>query len=146
MPSVPFLAPASSPSLCRISSACAWGGPIKEDRLFFFADYEGLRSVSHSLTTATLPTAAELTGLFTTNGQVGGTPVPIKNPYTGQIYADGHVPLSDPNIDPVALATFKQLPTPNIPGAALTAFNFQYLPAAPTVDDKGDVPRGLHPQ
>lgn len=55
------------------------------------------------------------------------------------VYTNGQVPLSDPNINPVALATFKLLPAPNIPGAGLTAANYQYLPAAPTVDDKGDV-------
>lgn len=48
------------------------------------------------------------------------------------------MPLTDPNIDPVALIVFKLLPTPNIPGAALTANNFQYLPATTTTDDKGD--------
>lgn len=107
-------------------------------RLFCFTDYEGLRSVSHALTTATLPTAAELSGLFTVDGTAGGKPIPIKNPYTGVVYANGQVPMNDPNINPVALAAFKLLPTPNIPGAGLTAANFQYLPAAPTVDDKGD--------
>ncbi len=30
------------------------------------------------------------------------------------------------------------MPTPNIPGAALTATNYQYLPASTTTDDKGD--------
>ena len=61
------------------------------------------------------------------------------------VYANGQVPLSDPNIDPVALTTFAALPAPNIPGAALTAANFQYLPASTTTDDKGDAPRRLHP-
>ena len=134
----PFYGTGVKPRLVQNQFGARAGGPIRKDRLFFFADYEGLRSVSHSLTTATLPTASELTGLFTANGQVGGTPVPVKNPYTGVIYANGHVPLNDPNINPVALAVFKQLPTPNISGAGLTAANYQYLPAAPTVDDKGD--------
>ena len=54
------------------------------------------------------------------------------------VYENGQVPLSDPNIDPVALKTFAALPAPNIPGAALTAANFQYLPASTTTDNKGD--------
>lgn len=135
----PFRGTGVKPTLVQNQFGATFGGPIRKDRLFFFADYEGLRSISHSLVTATLPTAAELTGLFTADGTPGGRPVPVKNPYTGVVYANGQVPLSDPNINAVALATFKLLPAPNIPGAGLTAANYQYLPAAPTVDDKGDV-------
>lgn len=134
----PFRGTGVKPTLVQNQFGARIGGPIRRDRIFFFADYEGLRSTSHSLTTATLPTASELTGLFTSDGTAGGTPVPVKNPYTGVVYANGQVPLNDPNINPVALAVFKLLPTPNIPGAALTAANYQYLPASPTVDNKGD--------
>lgn len=134
----PFYGTGIKPKLVQNQFGGRLGGPLFKDRLFFFVDYEGLRVVSHSLTTATLPTAAELTGLFTTDGTATGKPIPIKNPYTGVVYATGQVPLNDPTINPVALAAFKQLPTPNIPGASLTALNFQYLPAGSTTDDKGD--------
>jgi len=134
----PFYGTGVKPTLVQNQFGGTFGGPVLKDRLFFFVDYEGLRSISHSLTTATLPTAAELNGLFTTDGTANGTPIPIKNPYTGVVYSNGQVPLNDPNINPIALTAFKLLPTPNIPGASLTAANYQYLPAAPTVDDKGD--------
>jgi len=134
----PFYGTGIKPTLVQNQFGGTFGGPVRRDKLFFFMDYEGLRAVSHSLTTATLPTAAELNGIFTTDGTAGGTPIPIKNPYTGIVYANGQVPLNDPNINPVALAAFKLLPQPNIPGAALTAANYQYLPAAPTTDNKGD--------
>jgi hypothetical protein len=134
----PFYGTGVKPTLVQNQFGGTFGGPVLKDKLFFFGDYEGLRAVGHLLTTATLPTPAELTGLFTSDGTAGGKPIPIKNPYTGEIYANGQVPLSDPNIDPVALKTFANLPAPNIPGAALTAVNFQYLPASTTTDDKGD--------
>ena len=134
----PFYGTGVKPTLVQNQFGGTFGGPVLKNRLFFFVDYEGLRNVAHTLTTATLPTPTELTGLFTSDGTAGGKPVPIKNPYTGVLYSDGQVPLDDPNIDPVALETFKYLPTPNIPGAALTAANFQYLPASTTTDDKGD--------
>ena len=134
----PFIGTGVKPTLVQNQFGGTFGGPVLKDKLFFFADYEGLRADGHLLTTAILPTQAELGGLFTANGQAGGTPVPVKNPYSGMVYANGQVPLNDPNIDPVALATFKLLPAPNIPGAALTANNFQYLPASTTTDDKGD--------
>jgi len=134
----PFYGTGVKPTLVQNQFGGTFGGPVLKDKLFFFVDYEGLRAVSHSLTTATLPTEAELNGLFTVDGTAAGTPIPIKNPYTGIVYKNGQVPLNDPNINPVALTAFKLLPKPNIPGAHLTDANFQYLPAAPTVDNKGD--------
>lgn len=134
----PFYGTGVKPTLVQNQFGGTFGGPILKSKLFFFTDYEGLRSVAHLLTTATLPTQAELNGLFTSDGTSSGTPVPVQNPYTGKVYSNGQVPLTDPNINPVALTVFKLLPTPNIPGAALTASNYQYLPASTTTDDKGD--------
>ncbi len=134
----PFVGTGVKPTLVQNQFGGTFGGPIFRNKIFFFADYEGRRTSAHTLTTANLPTQTELTGLFTTDGTPGGKPVPVKNPYTGVVYANGQVPLTDPNIDPVALAAFKLLPTPNIAGAAITANNFQYLPATTITDDKGD--------
>jgi Carboxypeptidase regulatory-like domain/TonB-dependent Receptor Plug Domain len=134
----PFRGTGVKPTLVQNQFGGAFGGPALRNRIFFFTDYEGFRSVARILTTANLPTQAEHGGLFTSDGTPSGTPVPIKNPYTGVVYANGQVPLSDPNIDPLALTTMKLLPLPNIPGAALTANNFQYLPATTDFEDKGD--------
>lgn len=134
----PFLGTGVKPSLVQNQFGGTFGGPVIKDKLFFFVDYEGLRSVAHTLLTANLPTQTELGGLFTSDGTPTGTPIPVKNPYTGEVYTNGKVPLNDPNIDPVALTAFKLLPTPNIPGAALTANNFQSLPATTDFENKGD--------
>lgn len=134
----PFYGTGVKPTLVQNQFGGTFGGPVLKDKLFFFVDYEGLRAVAHTIMTATLPTPAELTGLFTSDGTATGTPVPVKNPYTGTVYVNGQVPLTDPNIDPVALEAFKYLPTPNIAGALLTAANYQYLPASTTTDNKGD--------
>jgi Carboxypeptidase regulatory-like domain/TonB-dependent Receptor Plug Domain len=134
----PFRGTGVKPTLVQNQFGGTFGGPVLKNRLFFFADYEGFRSVAHLLTTANLPTQAELGGLFTSDGTSSGKPIPIKNPYTGMVYANGQVPLTDPNIDPLALTTFKLLPTPNIPGAAITGNNFQYLPATTDFENKVD--------
>ncbi len=134
----PFYGTGVKPTLVQNQFGGTFGGRVIKDKLFFFVDYEGLRSVAHLLTTANLPTQAELGGLFTSDGTSSGTPIPVNNPYTGAVYANGQVPLNDPNINPVALAAFKNLPAPNIPGAALTANNFQYLPATTDFENKGD--------
>lgn len=49
----PFRGTGVKPTLVQNQFGATFGGPIRKDRLFFFADYEGLRSISHSLVTAT---------------------------------------------------------------------------------------------
>jgi hypothetical protein len=70
------------------------GGPIRRNKTFFFADYEGER-VRKSLTdTFTVPTAAEASGNFTGSG------ITVNNPNTGNPLANDTIPV----IDPVAKA------------------------------------------
>lgn len=100
------------------------GGRIIRDKLFFFVDYEGLRRVQRALTFATVPTPAYKAGNFG---------IPIKNPYTGQIYADGVVPVSA--MSNFARAVLNALPDPN---AAGFSNNYLSTPRASIVDNKGD--------
>ena len=58
------------------------GGPIKRDKLFFFAYYEGFRNRQGITTSAVVPSAQQRTGDFSGIGQpllnfaTGGTPIP----------------------------------------------------------------------
>jgi len=61
-------------------------------------------------------------------------PIPIRNPYTGEIYSDGIVPASQ--ISAFAKKVFSQLPDPTTAGFSN---NYQALPRVPTVDNKGDI-------
>jgi hypothetical protein len=58
----PFYGTGVKPTLVQNQFGATFGGPVLKDKLFFFMDYEGLRTVAHQLTTATLPTPTELTG------------------------------------------------------------------------------------
>ena len=105
----------------------AVGGPIVKDKMFFFADYEGFRRVSHPLQFASVPTAAMDAGDFSAYG------VPIANPLTGAVAPNGVIPPSQ--FSPIASAVLSSLPAPNIPG--LTN-NYASSPSDTIYNDKGD--------
>ena len=73
------------PVLVQNQFGASFGGPIKKDKTFFFVDYEGLRRVESTLQFATIPTPEQRQGRFG---------VPVRNPLTGELYADGVVPSS----------------------------------------------------
>ncbi|MFN7924738.1 MAG: carboxypeptidase regulatory-like domain-containing protein [Bryobacteraceae bacterium] len=109
----------------------AVGGPIRKNKTFFFADYEGLRRATKTLSFLTLPNTDQRNGIFKT---ASGAPLPVRNPFTGQIFSDGIVPKAQ--ITPFAQKVFSQLPTPN---NETFLNNYQALPRVPSVDNKGDV-------
>ncbi len=115
----------TKPAFNQNQFGVAAGGPIRKDRMFVFADYEGFRRVFHPVLFATLPTPAFKRGSFG---------IPIKNPYTGEIYSNGIVPSS--LISPFAQAVLTALPDPNLPG---NSNNYQTAPSDSINTDKGDI-------
>jgi hypothetical protein len=109
----------------------AFGGRIIRNKTFFFVDYEGLRRATKSLSFQTIPTLDQRNGIFKT---ATGAAMPIKNPFTGEIYSNGIIPAS--LITPFAKKVFDQLVAPT---TSAFANNYQALPRVPTVSDKGDV-------
>ncbi len=61
----------------------AVGGPVRKDRTFFFADYQGHRErVSGGAGIATVPTPAQIRGDFSETVNTAGAPVIVYNPFS----------------------------------------------------------------
>jgi hypothetical protein len=122
-----FTTAAGKPRLNRNQFGATFGGPIVRDRTFFFADYEGFQQVASTVASAVLPTLNQRVGTF-------GAGVPIKNPYTGVVYASGQVPGTD--IIPFASAVLAALPAPTQPG---NGANYTTLYKISDKRNKGDI-------
>ncbi|HSE31165.1 MAG TPA: carboxypeptidase-like regulatory domain-containing protein, partial [Pyrinomonadaceae bacterium] len=84
-----FFAPSTEPKpkYIRNQFGGAIGGPIKRDRTFFFADYEGTRSREGITRVSNVPTLEERQGNFSQS--LFGVPT---NPFTGMPFTDGRIP------------------------------------------------------
>jgi Carboxypeptidase regulatory-like domain/TonB dependent receptor len=89
------------------------GGPIRHDKDFFFAYYEGQRSREGETRTAIVPTAAERIGDFSGLTNSSGNPVPLINEFTGQPFSPTNQ-LAPYMLSPVALKAQSLIPLPNI--------------------------------
>lgn len=93
-----------------------FGGPIRRDKDFFFAYYEGQRDRQGETRTAIVPTAAERTGNFSALTDSNGNPTLLINEFTGQPFSYngvlGRIPPS--LLSPIALKAEALIPLPNI--------------------------------
>ena len=94
------------------------GGPIKRERTFFFADYQGQRQTIGRTAISTVPTALQRQGVFTE--AIGGRLPAIYDPATGlttrQQFPGNTIPLS--RMDPAALSLLERYPLPTSFGTA----------------------------
>ncbi len=106
------------------------GGPIRKDRMFFFASYEGVRLVQGNVVNAQVPTAAMKAG------NLSASPTNIYDPLTGAANGTGRTPFADKlipaaRIDPGVKAMLDTGAWPNPNQAGSGAFglsrNFQCL-------------------
>jgi hypothetical protein len=96
------------------------GGPIVQNRAFFFFDFEGTRITQGVLRTGRVATANERSGVFSSS---------IVDPLTGQPFANNTIPQD--RIDPIARDLMALVPPPNATGSN----NFI---RQPNVEDDGE--------
>jgi len=97
------------------------GGPIRQDKLFYFVNYEGQRIHRSTTRFTNVPTPAMLAGDL--SGQK-----PVIDPATGQPFPDNRIP--DSRISQFAKAGKAYYPAPN--SSALTNANYVAVLANPT--------------
>ncbi|MGH9957575.1 MAG: TonB-dependent receptor domain-containing protein, partial [Pyrinomonadaceae bacterium] len=104
-----FFAPAneSAPKYIRNQFGVSVGGPIRRDRTFFFADYEGTRSREGITRLATVPTLLEHNGDFSES--------PVAPVFPGAIFPFPGDSIPPEFIHPVGRAIAALYPLPNRP-------------------------------
>ncbi|MBL8179468.1 MAG: TonB-dependent receptor [Bryobacterales bacterium] len=127
---------ARKPAFRRNEFGGTAGGPIRRDRTFFFADYQGIRVRQPKTIISTVPTLAQrqmvTTGNFSALGAQVFDPTNIVNnqrsPFSGN-----QVPVT--RLDPAAIKLYGLLPQPT--NAAATR-NFVFNPSAQQRTDQFD--------
>jgi len=108
------------------------GGPIKRNKAFFFASYEGRRYDSRSETQATTAQPAWLSGNFSA---VPG--LQLYDPNTGNTNGSNRTPFPNniipaTEISPIAQKLLQYIPAPNLTVAGAPLFTLNYIYSAPT--------------
>ncbi len=122
-----FFAPSgeAKPKYLRNQFGGSIGGPLKHDRTFFFADYEGTRSREGVTRITNVPTLLERAGNFSQS--FFGAPV---DPFTQMPFSGAVIPSSRINTVGRALANLYPLPNRNVP--------FRNFVSSPTQRDRND--------
>ncbi len=109
-----------SPELRYNAFGATAGGPVRKNKTFYFASYEGARLRGGSTIQLTVPTLLQRQGDFSQTLNSSGKLVPIYDPAstattngttTRQLFANNVIPKSQ--LDPVAMAALDYYPLPN---------------------------------
>ena len=120
------------------------GGPIRRDRTFFFANYEGFRERRQQSTTITSPTARQRAGDFSETRAPNGALIVVYDPLSTRRNPDnpsawirdpfGGNRIPEGRISRVAREALKYYPEPNLPGLPVTGAQNLFLRASVPID------------
>jgi hypothetical protein len=116
------------PTLQQNQFGLTLGGPVIKNRVFFFGDYEGFRSLARTNTFSSIPSP---------NDRLGILPVAVTNPQTGAIYP-ANTPIPVTATSAFARKVLADLPAPTVAGSTVRANNLQLLALNKTYTDKFD--------
>jgi hypothetical protein len=111
-----FFTPATTrkPEYRRNLFGATLGGPVVHDRLFFFADYQGVKQLIGKTVISTVPTMAERSGVFPSSIPIydPATTTTVGGKFVRTQFANNTINCSVTACDPAALALLSRIPVP----------------------------------
>lgn len=121
------------------------GGPVRKDRTFFFANYEGIRRTTGRTFQFSVPTAEQRTGDFSQTRAQNGRLVEIFDPLTARPQGTGYVREAFPGnripasrVNPVSRNVLPYWAAPNRPGNPVTGV-LNFVKNSPEIYDVDQV-------
>ena len=113
-----FQSSGAKPEYRRSQFGGTLGGPLRRDRTFFFADYQGQRQSIARTAVSTVPTVLQRQGIFTEAiaGRVPSIFDPLSSLTNRAPFPGNTIPVS--RIDPVAAGLLQRYPLPTATGTA----------------------------